>query len=159
MAIHLGRRLRRGLTKAERALAGSAFVGAFGSDSGFDYDTVRLIDGRFVPWQLAGYVVTPGNHIDWPGLPPCLASYAIPLAALFVHEMAHVWQYQHGANVLLRGSAMQCAHFLTFKRWNPYVLPLGVPFERLNLEQQAQYVSYQLFPDCVPTRQQRRTPY
>lgn len=151
MPFRLGRR-QRGLTGAERALAESAFVCAFGSDGGFDYDAVCLIDGRFVPWQLRRYVVTPGNHIYWPGLPPCLASAAVPLAALFVHEMAHVWQYQRGANLLLHGAAIQCAHFLTFKRWNPYVLPLGVPFARLNLEQQAQYVCYQLFPGCVPTR-------
>lgn len=143
---------QRGLTEAERALAASAFMRAFGSDRGFDYDAVRLIDGRFVPWQWPRYVVTPGNRIYWPGLPPCLALCAAPLAALFVHEMAHVWQHQHGVNLLLRGGLSQCAHFLSGKRWNPYVLPLGVPFARLNLEQQAQYVSYQLFPDCVPTR-------
>jgi len=148
----------RSLTSDERALAKKAFTKAFGSDDGFNYDSVRIIDGKYVFWQGDNYVVTPNGNIYWPhecgNLAKCGGAFGsrdqLQVASTFVHEMTHVLQYQQGTNVLLKGIFVQLGYFMGFN--NPYVLPIDLPYNQMNIEQQAQYVRYQLYPDTVITK-------
>jgi type VI secretion system secreted protein VgrG len=71
------------------------------------YQRVRVHNGDFIPfgWQDKNTAVTPNGHIyfpkgrfkeDFSGLDDSLRHWLI-------HELVHVWQYQHGYPVLDRG--------------------------------------------------------
>lgn len=98
----------RALHKDEIALGKEAFRRAFGSDEGFDYATVRVIDGKFVPWQPNNVAITPNGNIYYPedcgNLTVCGGE---SVAALFVHELTHVYQYQQVVNVFSNGLILQ----------------------------------------------------
>jgi hypothetical protein len=141
----------RALHEDEIELGREAFTRAFGSDEGFDYSAVRVINGKFVPWQPSNVAIAPDGNIYYPSdcgnLAVCGGE---SIAALFVHELTHAWQYQQGDRVFLRGLGLQAAHYVTFGRYDPYALPRQyVPYNQLNLEQQAQYVTRTLFPNYV----------
>jgi hypothetical protein len=60
----------------------------------------------------------------------------------FIHEMAHIWQYQHGMNVVVRGAAVHACHILEVCR-DPYLYTLeeGKDLLKYGLEQQAQIIA------------------
>lgn len=106
-----------------------------------DYAAVRIIDGRYLPWQLAGYVITPDHRIFWPGAPADLvAADRGAHRCRFIHEMTHVMQHQQGLWLRLRAGFLQVLHFLSFRRYDPYRYTCrdGKPFSAYNLEQQAE---------------------
>lgn len=144
----------RALTADEIDLAKEGFARAFGSDASFDYSAVRVINGKYVMFQGNGYVMAPDGNIYWPGECGNLATCGGPTGSIsqldtagtFLHEMSHVWDYQHGINVLLEGFITQAAHFLTFGIYNPYIVPAGVPYGQMNIESRAEYLRMQVFP-------------
>lgn len=75
----------RALTDDERAAAVSVF-----GDS-VDFSAVRIKEGGLLTWTGAG--VTIGNTISFPR-----GHYdgSVRGRAWLVHELTHVWQYQHG---------------------------------------------------------------
>ena len=111
-----------------------------------DYSQVRIIDGKFVPWQGDGYVIAPDGNIYWPGecgnLATCGGSIGsagqINTASTFIHEMTHVLQVQQGVNVLGRGLFLQAGKFLSGGLYNPYKFNYdpGRAFSSYNIEQQ-----------------------
>ena len=98
----------RALSEGEISLA----KGVFGDS--IDYSTVRLRDEDYVPWQGKDYVMAPNGHIyfgeelrgvaDW-------SLESLQRQGLFIHEMPHVWQHQHGVNVLLVGPTSKPGSF------------------------------------------------
>ena len=121
----------RRLTAAERALAQAVF--------GAGLDTARLTLLALPLWGRA-FVAGPGL-ICWPAGSARL-DFAAPeaplrLQAMFVHELAHVWQAQNGVNLLwakLRAGDGPRAY--------AYDLASGRPFGALNIEQQAMMVEH-----------------
>ncbi|WP_235185372.1 hypothetical protein [Cupriavidus metallidurans] len=111
----------RPLTPGEIALARRVFA------DDIDYRQVRIHARNYVFWQGAGYIITPNGQMY---LGRRLRHYTdfsaagIQIQAFFIHEMAHVWQHQHGVNVLCRGLGEQIRHFLGF---NQYRYRLGSP--------------------------------
>ncbi len=94
--------------------------------------------------------ITPHGRIHYPCDTGNLAAGSRGEAALFVHEMAHCWQFQRGEQVWWRGFALQVAHYASFRWYDPYSLPVGPwRYDVLNLEQQAQFVTRTLFPEAV----------
>lgn len=75
----------RTLTQQERALAESLFA------SSVDYSRVRVNEGGPLTWIPAG--ITTGNVISFPR--GTYDENDKRDGALFLHEMTHVWQYQH----------------------------------------------------------------
>ncbi len=148
---------QRSLTEDERALTQQAFQKAFGTNPGLHFDSVRVVDGRFTRLQRKGYIIAPNGNIYWPGAAKDLAvgaaSNASPrdrfVTSIFIHEMTHVLQYQQGVNVFWKGFFVQAAHHL--RLFNTYRLPLGMSYHKLNIEQQAQFVRYTMFPSTVQT--------
>ena len=63
---------------------------------------------------------------------------------LFIHEMTHVWQHQHGVNVLLVGAYQQARQFLLGDQY-AYRLEPGKTLKDYNIEQQGRHRS-RLFP-------------
>ena len=121
-------RLRR-LTAAERALATEMF------GEGLDAARVRIL--ALPVWARA--FVAGAALIVWPArqVPADFGAAPLPLQAMFIHELAHVWQAQNGVNLLLaklRAGDSAAAY--------AYELTDGTDFARLNIEQQAMVVEH-----------------
>ncbi len=82
------------------------------------YDPVRVVAGKYVPWQPNNIAITPDNRIFWPKAPGDLVEAG--LQDRFIHEMTHVMQHQHGVNVVASGLFLQAAYRLSFHRYDPY---------------------------------------
>ncbi|HCF3585963.1 TPA: DUF2345 domain-containing protein, partial [Pseudomonas aeruginosa] len=126
----------RALSEGEISLA----KGVFGDS--IDYSTVRLRNEDYVPWQGKDYVMAPNGHIyfgeelrgvaDW-------SLESLQRQGLFIHEMTHVWQHQHGVNVLLVGAYQQARQFLLGDQY-AYRLEPGKTLKDYNIEQQGDIV-------------------
>jgi hypothetical protein len=119
----------RRLVQGERALAARVF------GDGLDAGRVRVLAIPF--WNRP--FVAGGGLIVWPASAtrPDFAAPDVPVAeqAMFVHELVHVWQAQHGLNLLLaklRAGDGPAAY--------AYDLAGQPRFAALNLEQQAMVV-------------------
>ena len=99
------------------------------------------ISFRHAKWwflQPRGVVMAPDGHIwfhpanrSW-----CddFATASLPLRALVVHELVHVWQHRQGTNLLLRRYPLSRYRYLPMKP--------GKPFARYGVEQQAEIVRH-----------------
>lgn len=121
----------RPLTQAECQLADRMFHGALA------LDRVEIRLRRWWPFQPRTVVMAPRGHIHFHpasrSYRPCFGTADLPLRALFIHEMTHVWQHQSGINLLLRRHP--------FCRYD-YVFEPGRPFDRYGVEQQAEIVKH-----------------
>ena len=123
----------RPLTTGEIALARSIF------GSAIDYDRVKIVRGRWWPFQPRGIVMAPTGNIHFhpadPNWSEDFAAASLSLQGLFIHEMTHVWQAQkHGRFYLPLMRHPFCRY--------SYQLREGQPFDRYGLEQQAEIVRH-----------------
>lgn len=126
----------RALTQDEITLAKSVFADSI------DYSKVRLLDEDYVPWQGKDYVMAPNGHIYFGENLRDVADWSredIAKQGLFIHEMTHVWQHQHGVNVLLVGAYQQTRQFLMGDQY-AYRLEPGKTLKDYNIEQQGDIV-------------------
>ena len=123
----------RPLTTGEIALARSIFGAAL------EYDRVRIVRGRWWPFQPRGIVMAPTGNIHFHPADPHwsedFASESLALQGLFIHEMTHVWQSQK------RGRFYLPLMRHPFCRY-AYQLRDGQQFDRYGLEQQAEIVRH-----------------
>src|SRR5689334_22913239 len=96
----------RSLTAGERLLITNMF------GSSINLDSIRISDQPIVPGQ--DVPVTPtGTTIYWPpGLSQQpnssdFSTSSVPIQGLFLHEVTHLWQSQHGVNVSGEGIGLQ----------------------------------------------------
>ena len=126
-------RTSRPLTAGERALAASMFGDAI------DYDPVRIVCGRWFPFQPKRVAMAPSGHIHFHPQGELwsedFAAEPLTRQGLFIHEMTHVWQSQH------RGRFYLPLMRHPFSRYRYTLLP-GRRFERYGLEQQAEIVRH-----------------
>lgn len=124
----------RVLTAGEVALAREVF-----GDS-LDPGPIRLVaapwpfNRAFVPGRWFGR-----DWIVWPShvLAADLSTAPVGLQALMIHELTHVWQAQHGVNLLL-------AKLRAGDSRASYAYPVvdSCDWDRLNIEQQAMVVEH-----------------
>ncbi|HKR90503.1 MAG TPA: hypothetical protein VJS38_20220 [Phenylobacterium sp.] len=119
----------RPLTAVERVIAREIFGVAL------DPAAVRILA---IPFWRRAFVAGP-RLIVWPAaaLPVDFGAAPLALQAAFVHELAHVWQAQHGVGLLrakLKAGDSAAAY--------AYDLAAGPDFRRLNIEQQAMVVEH-----------------
>lgn len=124
----------RGLTPGERALAEECF------DDAVALDPIRFLpaswpfDRAFVPgcWFGCDWIVWPRQI-----LPVDIASAAVGLQAVLIHELTHVWQAQQGVNLVT-------GKLRAGDRPSSYQYPVGMDcdWEALNIEQQAMVVEH-----------------
>lgn len=130
--------VRRPLASGEIAIARSIF------GASIDYDPVRMVRGRWWPFQPRGIVMAPtGNihfHPDDSHWSDDFAGESLPLQGLFIHEMTHVWQSQK------RGRFYLPLMRHPFCRY-AYRLREGQRFDRYGLEQQAEIVRHRFLAD------------
>jgi len=116
----------RALTPGEIALAASVFGAALNTGA------VTLRRAKYWMLQPIWVVMAPNGHIwfhpNGSAWSDDFSTEPLPMRALFVHELVHVWQHQQGINLLLR------RHPLARYR---YKLTPGKPFEHYGIEQQA----------------------
>lgn len=121
----------RGLTEGERSLAAEMF------GAGLDAGRVRILA---LPLWRRAFVAGP-SLIVWPAVAarPDFAAPDVPLKtqAVFVHELTHVWQAQHGVALLLAKIKAGDG-----ERAYAYDLEDGRPFAAMNIEQQAMVVEH-----------------
>lgn len=121
----------RGLTAGETRIAAGMFGAAL------DTASVRLRRGKWFMFQPAWVTMAPDGDIWFhPNGGLWCADFAaqpLPLRALFVHEMTHVWQVQSGLNLVWRRPP--------FARYR-YTLAAGKPFGAYGIEQQAMIVEH-----------------
>jgi len=128
----------RPLTSGEIALGRSIF------GLSIDYARVRLVRGRWWPFQPRGVVMAPTGNIHFhPADPRCsddFAAESLSLQGLFIHELTHVWQSQkHGRYYLPLMRHPFCRY--------GYQLQQGRRFDRYGLEQQAEIVRHRFLAD------------
>ena len=133
----------RSLTAGETELARSVF------DNSIDYSRVRLIKGKWWPFQPRNAAMAPmGNiyfHPAGGGWSNDFSQENVRRQAFFIHEMVHVWQAQAKGRFYLP----LMRH--PFCRYS-YQLKPGKPFDRYGLEQQAEIVTHRFLADRgVPT--------
>lgn len=121
----------RPLTVGERGFAAEMF------GAGLDAGRVRIFA---IPVWSRAFVAGPGL-IVWPAasVPWDFAAPQVPLRlqAVFVHELTHVWQAQHGVSLIL-GKIKAGDSDASYQ----YDLMGGREFTALNIEQQAMVVEH-----------------
>lgn len=126
----------RNLTAGEIALCQRVF------GSLIDYAKVKVMNHPYLPWQPGNVVMAPKGYIHAlsPNYSHDYAQESLAYQGLFIHEMAHIYQYQQQINVLLRGALLQSAFFLSRGKYNPYLYQLqaGKKFFDYNIEQQGE---------------------
>ena len=128
----------RPLTPGEIDLARSIFGDAI------DYAKVRLIKGKWWPFQPRNAAMAPTGHIWFHpvagGFSEDFSKEALGSQGFFIHELTHVWQAQK------RGRFYLPLMRHPFCRY-AYRLKAGRPFHRYGLEQQAEIVRHRFLAD------------
>jgi len=123
----------RSLTDGEIAMARSVF------DDAIDYGRVRIVCGKWWPFQHRGIVMAPTGsihfHPDDPRLVEDFSAAPLELQGLLIHELTHVWQTQ------TRGRFYLPLMRHPFCRY-AYDLVPGRAFGLYGLEQQAELVRH-----------------
>ncbi|TCM69835.1 hypothetical protein EC844_102102 [Acinetobacter calcoaceticus] len=124
----------RCLTQAEIKLCQTVFGDLI------DYSKVRIMNQPFLPWQPKGIFMAPLGSIHLHNADYCedFSLQSLAYQAVFIHEMAHIYQYQQHINVLFKGAMLQTAYYMSAKKYNPYQYQFvqGKAFFKYNIEQQ-----------------------
>lgn len=130
----------RHLTDGEVALA----RGVFGEL--MDYNRVRVVNYPYIPWQSDDVFIAPNGWIFVGGrhYRDDFSAHGRLYQQIFIHEMTHVLQYQHGINVLLKGAWLQTLYYLSLKKYNPYRYTFDQykSFWDYNIEQQGRIAEH-----------------
>ena len=126
----------RSLTVGEIKLCRTVFADLI------DYTRVKVMNQPYLPWQPVGIFMAPSGYIHLKATDYCtdFSQQNLAYQAIFIHEMAHIFQFQSHVNVLLQGAVLQMAYYATFKKYNPYqytLQPEKAYFD-YNIEQQAE---------------------
>jgi hypothetical protein len=145
----------RPLTPGEIALAMPLFGGSF------DFDRVRIHQHKYFLFHGANNTMTPNGEMYFhPESGHYCEDFSDPgerpdryesLAHLFIHELTHAWQHQHGTSMLVKGLFIHMFHQpgVILNRWfgrefyNAYAYELMPDrrFSSYNIEQQAEIVA------------------
>lgn len=130
--------MNRSLTLNELALADTVFQNAL------DYERVRVHDEKYVFFQPTNVLMTPNGNIYAPGkmYRTDYAAETLNYRELFIHEMAHVWQFQTGIlNPKLSGIFEFVKNGFDYRKAYEYVLEGGRDLIEYGMEQQAAIIA------------------
>lgn len=118
-----------------------------------EYEKVRVFAMPFLPWQLDDILMAPNGSLYVNESIFCedYSQSSLAMQGVFIHEMAHILQYQKGINVILQGLFLQSAYYLSFQKYNPYKYTFikGKPFRKYNIEQQGD-IARDIFFNKIP---------
>jgi len=123
---------------------------AFGN--AINYDAVKIYGQRWFPLQGDNFAMAPDGNIYWPGAAACTDLTVCSITVdggndstlpTFIHEMAHVMQFQNGINVIGEALPIQVGRMLTGRMNTWYLSPsafLSTPSPSgINVEAQADW--------------------
>ncbi len=123
----------RPLSAGERMLARSMF------GSGLELDGVTIKRRKWFPFQPVNVLMAPTGHVHvHPESPMWSEDYSresLPLQALLLHELTHVWQTQRKGKFYL---PLMRHPFCRYR----YTFEPSRPFHRYGIEQQAELVRH-----------------
>ncbi|NHC04280.1 hypothetical protein G9F31_10945 [Acinetobacter sp. 187] len=145
--LRINRFRYRRLTSGEIALCRRVYADLI------DYEQVRIMNHPFLPWQSVHVFMAPCGDIHARAHHYCedYSRRSLGYQAVFIHEMAHVYQHQKNINVLGKGAYLQAAYFLSFKKYDPYAYTLKADkkFFDYNIEQQGD-IAKDIFLGKIP---------
>ena len=137
----------RGLTSGEIAMARPVFGDLI------NYAEVKIFNIPYLPWQPENIFIAPnGNlYVHQKYFSKDYSKCSIGLQSLFIHELAHILQFQQNTNVIVKGAILQLGYYLSFKQYNPYRYQfiVGKKFNEYNIEQQGD-IARDIFLKKVP---------
>ena len=140
----------RNLTQGEIEMCQTVF------GSLIQYQQVKIVNQPYLPWQPNNMFMAPEGYIHIRDLhfKNDYSKENINFQGIFIHEMTHIFQYQHHINVLLKGALLQTARFISFNLYNPYqyTFKKGKKFFDYNIEQQgdiARDIYLQKIPNII----------
>lgn len=137
----------RHLTEGEIRISRSVFGDLI------DYSKVLVMNQPYLPWQPVGILMAPNGCIHMKDANFChdFSKESLSIQALFIHEMAHIYQYQHQVNVLLKGAILQIALYASYGKYNPYhyTLEANKKYWAYNIEQQGD-IAKDIFLKKIP---------
>jgi hypothetical protein len=137
----------RGLTPGEIKLCQQVFADLI------DYSAVKIMNHPYLPWQSKYVIMAPAGYIHARNLHyrEDYSKENQSYQGLFIHEMAHIYQYQHKMNVLLKGALLQTTAFLSLGKYNPYKYQFNPNkcFSDYNIEQQGN-IARDIFLKKIP---------
>ncbi|ENU20733.1 hypothetical protein F994_00966 [Acinetobacter bohemicus ANC 3994] len=137
----------RKLTEGEIQIARKVFQNTI------NYNTVKIFNIPYLPWQPLNIIIAPNGNlfVNKELYSKDYSKCSITTQGIFIHELAHILQYQKHKNVVLRGFLLQSAYYLSLKSYNPYKYHFieSKPFEKYNIEQQGE-IARDIFFDKIP---------
>lgn len=130
--------MNRALTQNEKRLGATVFQNAL------NYKAVRIHDEKYIFFQAANVLMTPNGQIYAPGTMyrNDYASEPLNYQELFIHELAHVWQYQMKVlNPKLSGLFEFVRNGFSYGKAYRYVLQSEKDLTDYGMEQQAAIVA------------------
>jgi hypothetical protein len=128
----------RPLTSGEIEMARTIFGGAI------DYSAVRLIRGKWWPFQPRNAAMAPNGNIYFHphsgGWSEDFSEEPLGAQGFFIHEMTHVWQAQKRGRYYL---PLMRHPFCRYR----YTIEPDQPFTSYGLEQQAEIVRHRFLAD------------
>ena len=128
-------RLARSLSEGECALLRPVFVDAL------DYSALRIVRGKFMPFQLRHVAMSPNGSIYLPAdlYHDDFSKQPAHWQSLWLHECTHVWQHRLGYPVLRCGIclALQGGYIKRAAYRYGHLLPHYRDLSQFNMEQQA----------------------
>ena len=128
---------KRDLTSGEVVLALDLFRNSI------RYERVKIHNGKYFFKQPGNSGMTPNGEIYVSGAlyRNDYSAASIRLQAFFIHEMAHVWQYQNKIlRVRLSAVLGQIRHFGNYGKMYKYILEDGKDLIEYGIEQQASII-------------------
>lgn len=130
------------LTAGERAIATSVF------GPSIHVESIRIYD-EGAHFQEPGTIGAPDGNIYFARTTDGLVHGAyrgdfsaadLNLRALFVHELTHVWEKQHGVDVIAQGAGEKASTFFGRDPYNIRLIDENSQWSDLSLEQRAEVI-------------------
>ncbi|TCA00167.1 hypothetical protein E0H68_37900, partial [Rhizobium leguminosarum bv. viciae] len=136
----------RYLTEGEKRLGRSIY------GNSIDYDRIKIYNDSFFkigPWSIQekSTTVTPNGNMYFPPSDPDykddFSAYGPRLQSHFIHELGHVYQHQHGENVIAKALALAIASGNFTGSGDKYQIKnlRDAQWKNLNIEQRAEAVA------------------
>lgn len=137
----------RGLTSGEIAIARPVFGDLI------NYAEVKIFNIPYLPWQPVNIFMAPNGNlfVHKQHFYQDYSNCSLDLQAIFIHELAHILQFQQKTNVILKGMLLQTGYYLSFKKYNPYHYQFiqTKTFTSYNIEQQGD-IARDIFLKKIP---------
>lgn len=140
----------RGLSSGEIEIARPVFGDLI------DYAQVKVFNIPYLPWQPVNMFMAPNGNlfVHQKYFSADYSTCSLPLQGIFIHELAHVLQFQQQTPVIFKGAILQLGYYLSCKIYDPYHYQFepDKAFSSYNIEQQgdiARDIFFKKIPNII----------